>query len=259
MKTRAPSHLFLRIGLVVALVAGFATGVMNFTRVKQKIAGLQTQVASQSAARQLAESELGTTKAALAANNAVLRQTSAALKAATVEQQNARAEAAAQARQAEKLNADLAELNRTLDDTQANLARYRATGLEPEQILAVAAQLKKLNAELTFLNAQNKAKDFKIEQLTRLVPADEEVLLPVGLRATVVASDPKWHFILLDAGQSQGVVEHGEVLISRHGQLIGRARVSQVMPDRCVADLLPGWEFCEIIEGDLALPVLPRS
>jgi hypothetical protein len=48
-------------------------------------------------------------------------------------------------------------------------------------------------------------------------------------------------------------------LLSRNGKLLARARISSVHPDRCIADLLPGWELNEILEGDTAIPAPPQS
>ena len=72
-------------------------------------------------------------------------------------------------------------------------------------------------------------------------------------------ADPKWHFIVLDVGEDQGVLLNGEVLVSRQGKLLGKAKVSRVQPGRCVANMVPGWEFGEIAEGDQVIPAVPRS
>jgi len=47
--------------------------------------------------------------------------------------------------------------------------------------------------------------------------------------------------------------------LNRHGRLVAKARVSRVQRDRSVADLLPGWEFGEVMEGDLVIPADPQS
>ena len=75
----------------------------------------------------------------------------------------------------------------------------------------------------------------------------------------MIASDPKWHFIVLDAGENQGVLERGELLLSCHGKLVAKARVSRVQNDRSIANLLLGWELVEIMEGDLVIPADPPS
>jgi hypothetical protein len=89
-------------------------------------------------------------------------------------------------------------------------------------------------------------------------PGDGPILLPAELSAKVLTSDPKWHFILLDAGENQGVVRNAEVLVRRQGKLVARARVTRVQGDRCIADLMPGWELADVLEGDVVIPAFPR-
>jgi hypothetical protein len=75
----------------------------------------------------------------------------------------------------------------------------------------------------------------------------------------VVTADPKWRFIVLDAGENQGVCKNGELLVSREGKLVAKVKVTRIQNDRCVADLMPGWELAEILEGDIVIPANPRS
>jgi hypothetical protein len=39
-------------------------------------------------------------------------------------------------------------------------------------------------------------------------------------------------------------------MVSRNGKLIGKVRVSTVQPDRSIANIVPGWQLEEIMEGD---------
>src|SRR6266850_489176 len=72
-------------------------------------------------------------------------------------------------------------------------------------------------------------------------------------------SDPKWQFVVLNVGEDQGVLEHGELLINRDGKLVAKVKVSSVQKDRCVANVMPGWQIGEIFEGDLVIPAHPAS
>lgn len=258
MKPRFAHALLIRISLIVAIVAGLAAGGLNFIRVKQKITNLQTHLLAQTAARQEAETELASATHQLATMAASLKETKAALEVTSAEKQKALATAATQTQRAEKLSAVLATTRQAFDEAQANLARYKAAGLEPEQIVSVARQLKDLQTALTAVRQENKILESKVKTLTILGPDPQPVFLPAGLKAKVVALDPKWHFIVLDAGEKQGVLERGELLVSRHGKLVAKARVSRVQTDRCVANLLPGWELGEVLEGDLAIPADPQ-
>jgi hypothetical protein len=83
------------------------------------------------------------------------------------------------------------------------------------------------------------------------------VLLPANLRGKVFQVDPKWNFVVLDIGLNEDALEGGELLVSREGKLVGKVQIRSVQKDRCVANLLPGWQIGEIMEGDLVIPAHP--
>jgi hypothetical protein len=85
------------------------------------------------------------------------------------------------------------------------------------------------------------------------------VLLPAALRGKVLAVDPKWNFVILDVGENQGILEYGELLVNRNGKLVGKVIVRNVQKDRSTANLMPGWEIGEVIEGDQVIPAHPAS
>jgi hypothetical protein len=85
------------------------------------------------------------------------------------------------------------------------------------------------------------------------------VYLPASLKGKVLVSDPKWNFVLLDVGEDKGVLERGELLVNRNGKLVAKVVVSRVQKDRCIANVLPGWELGEVMEGDLVIPAHPAS
>ena len=57
-------------------------------------------------------------------------------------------------------------------------------------------------------------------------------------------------------GENQGVLEHGEMLVSRNGKLVAKVHIWNVQRERCVANVLPGWKLSDIVEGDEAVPAL---
>ena len=42
-------------------------------------------------------------------------------------------------------------------------------------------------------------------------------------------------------------------------QLVAKVIVSSVQKDRCVANIMPGWQLGEVIEGDQVIPAHPES
>jgi hypothetical protein len=55
------------------------------------------------------------------------------------------------------------------------------------------------------------------------------------------------------------VLQDGELLVSRNGDLVAKVVVTRVEKDRCVATIKPGWRLGEIVEGDHAIPAHPKS
>ena len=260
MKPNFARSVLLRASLLLTITAGLAACVLNFTELKQRIVNLQFALTTQTVARQKAEAELGASQSALARTTATLHETRTLLAAANNEREQALAEASAQKKTSDKLRGELTETHKRLDDTLVYLDRYREAGLEPEQIVVVRDELKTLRKSLATTQKQNELLNQKLQLLASLESGTGDVYpLPIGLKANVLVSDPKWHFVVLDAGQNQGVVTHGELLLTRQGKVVAKARVSSVESDRCIANLMPGSELGEVLEGDVALPAPPHS
>lgn len=234
-----------RWSIKLAIISAFVVITMNLITAKQAAASLQSQLKQQSASREKANAAL----------SAKVKDLKASLDAAVAEQEKAEAKVAIQNEQIETLGSSIAKASKEKDEAQAYLARYKATGVEPEQIATLPEELKRLKAELT-------AAQEKIRGLTSKVSASNggpEAELPAGLKGRVLVVDPKWHFVVLDAGQQKGVVEHGELLVTRNGRLIAKVVVSSVDKERCIANVVPGWEFGDVLEGDSVAPAHPKS
>ena len=149
------------------------------------------------------------------------------------------------------------------DDAQAELAAYRATGLTPDQISAVNTQNKTLQKTLAGIEAENKLLGRKVTdlqtKLDRYTGLEKPVYLPAALKGKVLVFDPKWNFVILNVGGDQGVLQDGELLVNRNGKLVAKIKVSSVQKDRCVANVVPGWQIGELIEGDQVIPAHPAE
>jgi hypothetical protein len=255
--------MLIRISLIVAILAGLAVGVLNFVKVKEKITTLQTDLARETEAHKKFEHEFNVTKNALDKTNAILKTTIANLEATTAEKDKALTDLAAQTKRADKLTDDLAKTTKERDAAQQELAAYKATGLSPEQITGINKQLKSLQDTLAKsqednLIAQQKIKKLQNE-LDRYAEHPPPVLLPAALRGKVLVTDPKWNFVVLNVGENQGVLEYGELLVNRNGKLVAKVIVRTVQKDRSIANVLPGWELGEVMEGDQVIPAHPAS
>ena len=255
--------MLVRISLIVAILAAIAVGVLNFVKVKEKITTLQTNLDTETKAHQKFEHDYRFTKSSLDKTNAILKQTIATLEATTAERDKAVTDLAAETTRATKLTDDLNKTRAERDSAQQDLAAYKATGLSPEQISHVNKDLKDLRDALAGTQEENKLLGQKVNKLkislARYETPDYHVPLPAGLRGKVLITDPKWNFVVLNIGENQGVLEHGELLVNRNGRLVGKVVVRTVHKDQCIANVLPGWELGEVMEGDQVIPAYPAS
>jgi hypothetical protein len=247
----------LRISLIIALVASIAALVISQIRVAEKINGLTT--------------ELDTTKQTLATSVESERKAKAAAKDATAAADQAKktlettktelATASEKADQQEKRANDLAgqvdKLTQQRNEAQTELAKWKASGLTLEQITATILDNKKLTGENNGLKDENKVLARKllqtISELDLLTGKIDKVPLPPGLKGKIIAVDPKYEFVVLDIGETQGVLKRGEMLINRSGRLVAKVRILSVETNRCVANILPDWKQGEPMEGDVAI------
>lgn len=249
-----------RIGLIVAIIASFAVGVLNGFKVREKIQQLQLDLIQQRTARQQAEKEWAATKRDLEITSAALVETKAALRGITEERNAALSTAATQKQRAERLAGELATTRQEREDVRTELARYRAPGLAPEQIIRAAELMKQFQKDLGVATARNKFLEQQVAELKKVADGNQDqIKLPAALDGEVIAFDPRWQFVVVDAGEEQGVLKGGELLLNRGGKLVAKVVVARVEKNRCIATVMPGWGLVEITEGDRAIPAYPRS
>src|SRR5882724_9777061 len=99
--------MLIRISLILAIIAGLAVGVLNFTQVKEKITTLQKDLKTETDAKTKALTELAKTKSDLDKTTAELKQTKTTLEATTKERDEAKQLASDATKRADKLNDDL--------------------------------------------------------------------------------------------------------------------------------------------------------
>ncbi len=252
-----------RIILGVAIIAGLAVVVLNFTVVQQKIQALTTDRNNQRSAKEDFHRKLDKTTQDLKVTQNQLTQTKQDLATAESAEHQAEHKLAADDTQIQDLNKTLAKTSQERDDAQNQLAAYKNTGLTTEQIVALDKSLKDAQTALEVANEEKKVLTYEVaklnNQINEILTPEWVVKLPAGLKGTVMAVDPKWHFVVLNIGANEGVLEDGEMLVSRDGKLVGKVVVRSVQKDRCIANLVPGWELGQIIEGDEVIPAHPAT
>lgn len=252
-----------KILLIVAILAGLGAAVVNFTVVKGKIDALTDDRNQQRSDKQAAQTELAKTKKTLAKTQDELTETNAQLEIAIVARQKAVDDLVKAQTQIADLNTQIAKVSQDRDNANDQLEAYKSTGLSAKQ---VADLNKTLQQTQNALDVANQEKFVLTHTVTRLQSQIDEILgtkpfvvLPASLKGMVMAVDPKWNFIVLNVGDDQGVLQHGELLVSRDGKLVAKVIVSSVQKNRCIANVVPGWQLGDIIEGDTAIPAHPAS
>ncbi len=255
--------MLVRICLIVAILAAVAVGVINFVQVKPKVAKLETDLDTETKAHAEFLAKYNASEKALAKTNAILKATIATLETTTAERDKAVTDLAAQTKRADKLTDDLNKTRAERDSAQQDLAAFKVSGLTPEQVANLSKELKKLQDNLTGTQEENKLLGQKINklqnELNRYVVQDYHVPLPANLKGKVLVTDPKWNFVVLNVGEDQGVLAHGQLLVNRNGKLVGKIEVQTVKKDQSIANVVPGWELGEVMEGDQVIPAYPAS
>jgi multidrug efflux pump subunit AcrA (membrane-fusion protein) len=239
-------------------------GVLNFVEVQGKIKTLISQRDSYHSERDTVQGELDTTKKDLAKTEAELTQTQQQLADANAARKKAEDVAAAQMKRADDLSDKLAKTTQERDDAQSQLEAYKSTGKSPEEVTKLVQLIKQDDDAISALNDEKKVLNRELNrvknQLAELTGTTNYVVqLPADLKGKVIVVDPKWDFVVLNIGDEQGVLEDGEMLVSRDGKLVAKVIVRSVEKNRCVANVVPGWKLGEIFEGDEVTPAHPAS
>jgi myosin heavy subunit len=255
--------MLLRISLILAILAGLAAVGLNVVKVKEKITTLQADLDRETKAKVAAETELASTKKELEKTSADLKQTKATLEATTAERDKAVADATAATAKADKLTADLNQTRTERDTARDELAQYKQSAMTPLQVMQSRDFIKSLQTQLEEARVVNKGLQKKADglqaELDHYTNPDKPVTLPASLKGKVLVMDPKWSFVVLDVGDNQGVKPYGELLVNRDGKLVAKVKVTSVQKDRSVANIVPGWQLGDVLEGDQVIPAHPAS
>jgi hypothetical protein len=249
------------ISLIVAIIAGLAAGGLNFVKVKEKITTLKDQRDTEEKAKTEANQKLAKTSKELKDTSEKLKTTEENLKVTTEEKDKAVTEVADLTKVRAKLTDDLAKTTKARDEAQFELKAYKDTDLKPEEIIAFRKNYKNLQDSLAGAQDENVLLGKKITSLQNELniykTPEYVVALRADLKGKILVTDPKWNFVILDIGQDQGVLDHGELLVNRNGKLVAKVKVRTVQKDRSVANVLPGWQLGEVMEGDVVIPAHP--
>jgi hypothetical protein len=158
---------------------------------------------------------------------------------------------------ADRISEQLKTVMQERDDARRQLAAWEAVVLPPDQVRGLAERLNKTERErqaVADANAELRREKSMLEaRLARFDwRSEREPVMRTGVKAKVLALDPKWGFVVLNIGSEQGAVERGELLVHRDGRFIAKVKVVRTESNRCIANILPESQGGEIMEGDEA-------
>ena len=245
----------LRISLIIAVIAGLGIAVLNVVVVKDKIDTLVKDRNTQKSDKEIAQNDLRTTTAKLKTTETDLATTKETLKTTTEAKDKAEAEVADLTKKNTDLADNLKKTQQEREEARNELAAWKALGKPVEAVNKIIANFDDMQRRRDAALAESKVLMGKVRNLTAKInelidPETDGPLMAAGLKGKVVAADPKYDFVVLDIGQKQGVVQYGRFLVNRNGKLVAKLKVQSVEPDRCIANVMPGWKLGEVVEGD---------
>jgi flagellar biosynthesis chaperone FliJ len=253
--------MLIRISLILAIVAAIAAGTLNILQVRDKITTLISQRDDYHTQLTQTQDTLDKTTRELTRTKNNLAQTQQQLADANTARKAAEDTAAAQTKRADDLSDKLTQTTQERDDAQNQLAAYTATGVSAEQVGKLNSQLRDALGAVEAVNEEkvvlNRTIDRLKTELAKYEGTNADILLPASLTGKILVVDPKWDFVVLNVGDDQGVVQDGQLLVSRDGKLVAKVIVRSVEKDRCIANIMPGWKLGEVIEGDEVSPAHP--
>jgi hypothetical protein len=255
--------MLIRLSLILAILAGLAAGIVNFTVVKGKIDTLTNDRNDQRSQKEQAQRDLASTKKTLKETQDTLDKTKTDLAASEQKVHKLSDDLVVATSKIDDLNTKLNKTSQQLDVAQGDLQAYKNTGLTAPEVSVLNKNLNQTKQALAVANDEKLVMTHRIAQLKNqvdeLMGNSQPVVLPAGLKGEVMAVDPKWDFVVLNVGENQGVLQNGELLVSRDGKLVAKVIVRSVQRDRCIANLVPGWKLGDVYEGDVAIPAHPAS
>ena len=234
------------IGISMLLMTlSFVFGFLNTSKVK----GLRNELTSSISAREISDHARTVSEKKLKAREtdfaaAQHKATEADAKATSAEAdliktQTDKAEIEAKLQASEDQIADLQK--RVAEATAAGVPGAPESG-SPNELKAMLDQTKQqleaAEQEKSLLVAEVKAAQDRVAAIEGEKKRRESGGNVLGVHGTVLAVNQAYNFVVLSMGDRQGVVPNSEMLVMRHGTLIGKIRISSVEPTTSIGDII---------------------
>ncbi|MCH2204748.1 MAG: hypothetical protein MK132_02605 [Lentisphaerales bacterium] len=103
----------------------------------------------------------------------------------------------------------------------------------------VIEEINRENDQLKNINGSQNAQIQRISLQLADYKKREIVSIPDDIQAEVVEVNDRFNFLVINKGRDNGLMAQAELLIHNNGQYICKARISKVLKDKAVCDILP--------------------
>jgi hypothetical protein len=216
---------------------------------RSKVAGLRNEIANTTTARDAAAQQRLASDRKLKAQEKALSAATSRQTTAEEKAQNAEAELSKAQNEKAEIESKLKGSEAQVADLQKRVAEATIAGVAgaPEGVSApeLKALLDDSKQQLAAAEEEKAALAEKVKESEDRIAALEKEKKrrtaganPPGLHGTVLAVNQVYNFVVLSMGDRQGVVPNSEMLVLRHGSLIGRIRISSVEPTTSIGDII---------------------
>jgi hypothetical protein len=249
--------MLLKVSLVVAILASIATLVISHLQVATGITSLKDTLSQTQGDLAKSQEEAATEKKNARAARDEAEKTTKELEETRSSLETAARNWKEQQDRADKFEADWKKSAGLLNDSQRDLAAWSALAIPVEQVRNRLAELTRSREANEALVEEKKVMIRNINSLQARLAVYErgKDVVPdmPPVHGKVVAVDADWDFVVLDIGGDQGLVERGELLVSRDGKLVAKLRITSVEPKRSIANVLPEWKQADVVAGDVVM------
>ncbi len=252
----------VKIAPIIVILACAASLFFSF-KLNGLKTGLQNDKTDLTAKLGNAESKLTQTQKTLDETKTELKQSKDATAEAQAQLDAANVKLTQKTREADDLTAKAAKLVDDLKTANDDKAKAEQVVQKIQQSLkdagvqdigdidAVRKKIEVLGEENQVLSKKLKATETENTQLTTELKAAKTT--PEGLRGKVALAKSMWNFVILDVGAQDKVQPQTTFIVYRDSQLVGKARVTTVYPNSCVAELEPQFTTIPPRAGDIVI------
>lgn len=240
-----------RILLILSIILTLATAGLGYMA-KQKVDELQASLQTGTRDLRAKTNDLIKTKKELDATTADLTKTKTDLDDRSAELGKAKTELNDTATKLASATALVDAKTKELDDIKAQLKPPgEGPGMTAEELKIAMetskADLAKAQSELAEARQVQETLNNRLQEQTSQLAAKEQqvksykdVTVRAGLSGRVLAFNPGWNFAVLSIGDKAGLKAGVNMVVTRGGSMIAKARVTTVEPNTSIADILPG-------------------